>query len=123
MKKFFAQKKFLVLALLEESVVITFLFVLIASSIEILLPGLLANRLPLALFFTVFLILTLSYLALLKKHQLPLPMLTVPVLLQGVGIVFLTLVTLFMTRAFGWWAALIQAMLLGLLFWLWSKKD
>lgn len=115
-------KKFLLLALLEDVVVILFIFSVIASSLEILLPNILAQRIPLALIFTVFTALTFLYLRTLQKENFSLPSFLVPSFLKIGILIFLILIGLFMTRAFGVWGALVQITLLFLTLWYWFKK-
>lgn len=122
MRNILSSKKLLLLALLEDVVVIFFLFSIIASSLEILLPNILAQRIPLALIFTAFTILAFLYLRTLQKESLPLPVFSVPSFLKILVFIFLILIGLFMTRAFGIWGAFAQVALLSVTLWYWFKK-
>lgn len=119
MRNFFSQKKFLLLALLEDVLMIFFLCTLIASGLEILLPGVLAHTVPLALLFTIFAFLTLLYTQWIQKERLSYPNFSIPTALFVSLTILLVLVALFMTRAFGIWGALIQVALIGLALFIW----
>lgn len=123
MRTFLSQKKFLFLALLEDTLFLLFLSTVIASSLEILLPGSLSHKIPLALLFTLFALALFFYLQWTKKEGIlsyraysPSPA------LLFVLVLLLALVALFMTRAFGMWGALFQVFLLILTLNIWFRK-
>lgn len=108
MKYLSSQKKLLAFALLEDVLVMLFFFTLLASSLEILLPGILANRIPLAGIFTVFTLLLFGYAHWKKELDKPLPSFSLPPSLLVILFVLLILVTLFMNRDFGFLGAALQ---------------
>ncbi len=122
MYKFLSRKKFLFLALLEDILLIFFLFTLIASGLEILLPGVLAHKLPLAFLFTAFAILALLYIRWIQKERLSYPQISLRAPLLWLAALFLVAVALFMTRAFGVWGAFLQVVLIVLAFFFWFQK-
>lgn len=117
-------KKFLLLALLEDFLFILFLFTFLASGLEILLPGILANKMPLAFLFTLFAFLLFVYSYWIKKERLPYPRFYIPRVIFIILIVVLVAVTLFMNRDFGIWGAILQCILIsgGLFYYWYSKK-
>lgn len=118
----FTQKKFLFIALLEDLVFIFFLFALLASGLEIILPGILANKIPLALIFTVFALLIFGYIKALQKENLPYHSFVLPTAAVVLVLALLFLIGIFMSRAFGIGAGFIQIALLMLALGLWLKS-
>ncbi len=118
----FIHKKILFIALLEDLVFIFFLFALLASGLEIILPGILSNKIPLALIFTVFALLIFGYIKALQKENLPYPSCMLPTAVAVFALSLLFLIGIFMTRAFGLRAAFIQTALLMLALGLWLKS-
>lgn len=115
-------KKLLLLALFEDVLFILFLSTLIASSMEILLPGILSNRLPLAFLFTLFALLFFFYTGWKQKEGIATPSFSLPpALLFTLGII-LFLVTLFMNRDFGFFGAAVQAILILLALFYWYHR-
>lgn len=122
MRKFLHQKKFLLLALYEDLLLIVFFFTLLASSIEMVLPGILANRLPLAFLFTFLVLLFFFYVTWRQKEGLPSLQWSLPPSLSITLFILLFLVTLFVARNFGFLGATFQALLLVMALYYWHYR-
>lgn len=124
MKHFFSSKKLLLLALLEDTLVIFFVLTLLVSVLEVILPGILANKLPLAFLFTALALLIFLYGHHIKKEGLSYPQFRIPLSLSVILFVGLLLVTLFMNRAFGLWGSVVQfGLLLLVIFTYWRSRE
>lgn len=124
MRPSLTSKKLLGLALFEDLLVVFFLLIFLTSALEILLPGILANKMPLAFLFTAFAFLLFAYSFWIKKMSLPYPTLQWPRAILFVLFVGLVTVTLFMNRAFGLLGDIFQLALLSLaIFCFWCTKE
>lgn len=121
---FITQKKYLILALIEDLTFIFFLFLVLASSMEIILPGILSNKLPLALIFTVFALLLFVSLSNARKERVAVNTSSLPLIISLFIFGGFLLTGIFMTRAFGVWGAGFQTVLLlfTLSYWLLRKE-
>lgn len=122
MKYFFSQKKALWFALMEDTLFLVFALSMIASGVEILLPGSISSKIPLAFVFSVLAGTLLLFLFMQKSGNFPSPRITLsrPVILPLLCI--LCIVALLMNSSFGITASLTQVFLGGFFFFLLFKK-
>ena len=122
MQKFFSQKKALLFALMEDALFLVFALSIVASSVEILLPGSISAKIPLAFVFSLLAGALLLFLWLQKSGNFSSPRITISrfVVLLLLGI--LCFVGLLMNSDFGITASLVQIFLVGLFFFLLFKK-
>lgn len=123
MKNFFLQKKGLWIAVLEDIVFLLFLLTLIASGMEILLPGSVSAKFPLSLLFSLLGLVCLFYIYVVENDtRFSIPSWFVPksaLIVIGVALLLLSFV---LNSAFGVIASGIQTILIILIGYFLFKK-
>jgi hypothetical protein len=112
----------LIIALIEDTLLLLALSLFAFASLEVLLPELTLSRLPLALLFFIFFLLLTFYLSWAEKLKIVPRTLNVSKAVLLLLTILLTLALFISLRAFGFWASLIQVSLLASIFWVIMKK-